>query len=196
MVTRPRSGRRKPSRQPRKVVLPAPFGPMIPNTSPGAIVSVTPSSACTRSPASPRRYDLLSDSTSMPVTRSPSRESTACRPVGKTLQDRAPILPAEREPGSTSQPHLGVAVGDRQDLDDLREVDDGAAVDPREAVLGQGTLELGQGHPVEDLALRGVEQDVVAARLDPQDRPGGDDPVPGSVPHREAIDAPRTAAAG
>jgi len=45
IVIVPDVGRRWPSRQPKSVVLPAPFGPMMPIASPGAIVRLTLSSA-------------------------------------------------------------------------------------------------------------------------------------------------------
>src|SRR4051812_31139800 len=79
-VTRPPSGRRRPMTHSSVDVLPAPFGPSRPKTSPSATSNVTPRTAST----SPYRL-IRSWTISLPGMRGPHGrgEGRGCRRVGR-----------------------------------------------------------------------------------------------------------------
>src|SRR5260370_10602077 len=64
--TSPAPGARSPEMRPNRLVLPAPFGPTIPTTSPGPTANDRSSAMTTR----PNRFVTLSSSSSGPVIRS------------------------------------------------------------------------------------------------------------------------------
>src|SRR5256886_16434924 len=65
-LTSPASGARSPEMRPNRLVLPAPFGPTIPTTSPGPTANDRSSAMTTR----PNRFVTLSSSSSELVIRS------------------------------------------------------------------------------------------------------------------------------
>src|SRR3954451_11890006 len=96
--TRPRSGRSTPTSWRTRVVLPAPFGPSSPNTSPGRTVKEMPSLART---GAPRRRRCSRDSS---VT---TAAGTASSGVGGGTTIPVPVVPAPMQVFSAPSTDVG-----------------------------------------------------------------------------------------